>query len=230
MIFTFSCSSEDGRPYLNGVLYSLDLNPDGSSVTGERRLVHEPIDFGHSHRLKFTSQKSRKSIEMEYRVEGGSMETQVTFGENTIALKSFDRGLRSTSTVAEAHGLVKTIPDPDESYGLQSEPQHFSFEFMPDAARGIRRDTAVRYDVTISFEPPLQKDRYPMRSTMKLDRMYWIDTLHVPGDSIQPNWGTGTSYTKSVEILPGKVLKLVFPPESKQILPFQIEDTVEIHP
>ena len=167
---------------------------------------------------------------MEYTVEGGSMETQVTFGENTLALKSFDRGLRSTSSIGEAHGLVKTGDGKSQLYGALAEPQHFSFEFVPDAARGNRRDTAVRYDVTISFDPPLQKDRYPMHSRMKLDRMYWIDTLHVPRDSIQPNWGTGFSYTKDVEIVPGKVLKFVFPPEPKQILPFQIEDTVEIHP
>lgn len=230
LIFSFSCSSEDGEPYLDGELYSLDLNPDGSGVAGQRRKIHEPIDFGHSHRLKFKSQKSGKSIEMEYRVEGGSMETEVTFGENTLALTSFDRGLLVSSLTGEAQELVSLEQDRDRLNGLSVEPQHFSFEFMPEAARGHRRDTAVRYDVTISFDPPLQKDHYPMHSKMKLDRMYWIDTLHVPGDSILPNWGTGFSYTKDVEIVPGKVLKLVFPPEPRQILPFQIEDTVEIHP
>jgi hypothetical protein len=230
LIFSFSYAAENGRPYLDGVLYSLDVVSDRSVVTGRRRTLHEPIDFGEPHTLTFTSERTGKSIELEYALEGGSMESQITFGRSTLALKSFDRSDRATSSTAEVHGLVGKSGDQDDPKNTVSEPQYFSFSFSPDHSRSARRDTAVNYDVTISFDPPLVRDQFPMRSRLKLDRMYWIDTLHVPGDNINPHWGTGFSYTKDVEIVPGKVLKLVFPPEPKLKLPFQIEDTVVITP
>jgi hypothetical protein len=230
LIFSFSCATEDGRPFLDGVLYSLDITSGRKIVTGQRKEIHEPIEFGEPHTLLFASERTDKSIEMEYTLEGGSVESEIVFGSSTLALKSFDRGGRSTSSTGEVHGLIREDGDRDNSDGNSSGPQHFSFSFAPDGRQRARRDTAVNYDVTISFDPPLERDQFPMRSIMKLDRMYWIDTLHVPGEKVSPNWGTGFSYSKSVEVVPGKVLKLVFPPEPKLRLPFQIEDTVVITP
>jgi hypothetical protein len=227
LIFSFSYATENGRPYLIGTLYSFDVDSDRSMLTGRQRNIHEPIDFGEPHRITFKSERSDRSIEMEYTLEGGSVESQITFGRRTLALKSFDRANRSTSSTAEVHGLIGKSGDEESA---NSEPQHFSFSFSPDNSRHARRDTAVNYDVTITFDPPLDRGQFPMRSKLKLDRMYWLDTLHVPGEKINPHWGTGFSYTKDVEIVPGKVLKLVFPPEPSLKLPFQIEDTVVITP
>jgi len=229
LIFSFTYDVEDGRPYLLGTLYSLDIAADGTIASGKRQIVHEPINFGESHRVTCISQRSDRQIEMEYVLEEGSIESSVVYGSRTLTLSSFNRLDSGHTLVSQTIDLYDSLAQALKTAGAaKSTAINFESKFVNSSANG--QDIALAYRVNLSFAPPLDPAQPSQHTELTLQREYLVDSAHQAGARLNAKWITGYAFVKSVDIAPGKALKLVFPPNLSAVPGFQIEDTLTIVP
>jgi hypothetical protein len=229
VVFSFSVSQENSQPFLDGVIYSLDVASDLETVTGKRKEIHEPIEIGRPHLLAFQSTRGDKSIEMEYTIAGGSIQENIAYGPSTFTVKSFNQSDPGRTIGSQTVDLIQGPATNTARRGhTKQSPLNFQSTFFNPSAR--TRGQALEYHVSASFDPPLDLDKYPQRTTMTYSRIYFVDTAYQAGSRMKPTWDIGYSFSKSLEIVPGKVLKFVFPPNQGNSTGFEIEDTVIIVP
>jgi hypothetical protein len=60
--------------------------------------------------------------------------------------------------------------------------------------------------------------------------MYTIDTLHYSRTPVTPHVQYESTYTREIELIPGRILKVVIPVDTPSVRGFAIEDTLIINP
>lgn len=87
----------------------------------------------------------------------------------------------------------------------------------------------MKYETDIGFSPSIEDIRSAMTSTMTIIRRYAIDTLHY-GDAFVSDVRYESTYSKTLRFFPGRILKIVIPPDTPSIHGFNIQDTLIVNP
>ena len=106
------------------------------------------------------------------------------------------------------------------------KPVKTSFSCPKDDAASQFMD----YNAKIIFSPPLTDIDTSITSTLTFIRQYAIDTLNYRRNPTDPHVRYESRYTKDITIEPGRILRIVIPPDTPAVRGFRIEDTLIIHP
>jgi hypothetical protein len=221
VLYSLSMDYVNSVPSLLGSIYALQMDPSGKITGGEKLLVHDTLRYGEERTLKFTSMNPPKPITMTFKVLREAPTVQVAYGSATLSLISTQSiGGKPWSTSGKTVPLFVN--------GQTESPRHFESRFTskPTGSKQI----TLNYEVEVAFTPPLIRDKLPARSELEFSRMYWVTDTTSQSASRAAQWGTGTTFKKQVEIVPGKVLKLIFPSDQPPVAGFQIEDTLIVVP
>lgn len=232
ILYTFKLADETDVPTLWGTIYEIELLPDRSIVSGRKISIHDTLKYDRAKEYEFAPRTTTNLITLQYRVVQGEPKQVTTYGRRTLTVTAFDRSVKRPSVVSQTKQLFVYDARRTAGYYPVTNPYQSTFDFgrMPREGEGSR-DTAVIHKVMITFDPPLDPNRYPAKSIMHLNRYYSVDTVHTPGSSaFNYGMGYGTSVEKEVGVVPGKMLKFVFPPDLRQFPTIQIEDTIIIVP
>ncbi|MCM2271835.1 MAG: hypothetical protein NDJ18_04680 [candidate division Zixibacteria bacterium] len=228
LMYAFQLIMADVAPVLYGRLYSLTFDRSGRIANGERLSFEKEIEYGKSYDLKFSAAGRPLTIQYVVFPDWQTAKVpQVTYGTNTLTLQTYCQAPENTQKVSSTHPLILSEPQPNlPEWGR--EPHVYTSEFS--AGPSGRANEAMQYTVTVSFDPSLENAQYPLRTTLTFQREYGLDTDRTAGRPLTPDRTSGTVFTKEIELVKGRLLKLVFPPDSESLRGFLIQDTLIINP
>ena len=94
----------------------------------------------------------------------------------------------------------------------------------------VEIDVDCESDIDLDFSSHGDVAKEPLRGQLSFVRTYTIDTLHYAHAAFSADVVYTSHYTKDIEIVPGKMLKLIFPSDTPSVRGFDIEDTLIIVP
>lgn len=220
LLFSFTTESYRDSTVLVGNIYSMDLS-DGVITRGNKKSIRHALKIDEPYDLIFRPGNGESPIRFQYRVRGEMAQQEVIFGPNTVTVKSLCQAEGVTHKFSSTSDLRRKGLGAKLNSVLGSSPE--PIEFNTSFTTGSDGSNPVKYKVAIEFDPPLSGKEYPMRTTMFLRRHYSFDGPRTRGNQ-------EFSYNKKVELVKGKMLKLVFPPDELGSSDFIITDTVIINP
>lgn len=219
LLFSFTTETYRDSTVLVGNIYSMDLS-DGAIAAGSKRTIRHAIDIDEPYDLTFRP-SGASPILFQYRVRGEMENEEVTFGPNTVTVKSLCQADGVTHKFSSTSDLSRKGLGAKLSSALGSSPE--PIEFNTSFTTGSDGSDPVKYKVEIEFNPPITGKEYPIRTTMFLRRQYSFDSPRRSGNQ-------EFSYNKDIQLTKGKMLKLVFPPDELETKSFTITDTIIINP
>jgi hypothetical protein len=226
LVYSITLTKEGGRDMLVGSAYAMELSPEGEILGGRRTEIRQYFTYGEEIVL----------AQPVGRLPGGE-NIFLQMSANTQKPKPVDKSGEHPIT------LISTQLVDNEQYSRATNSYHrpkstyafragFSSEEKNGACEMLRYDVEVRMDYREGYDSATASGRsgQPVRGRLSFNRTYAIDTLNYPHASFTPDVTYVSKYTKDVDIVPGKMLKLVFPPDTPSVRGFDIEDTLIIVP
>ena len=226
LLYSITLTREGGRDMLVGSAYAMQLSPEGEILGGRRTEIRQYFTYGEEIvlaqpvgrlgngetiflQMSAHIQEPRpvdKSAEHPITL----ISTQLVDGEQYSQVRNWYSSLRSTHAFRT---------------GFRSEEKNGAYEVL-------KYEVKVEVDYDRGFErlPDADAGGQPDRGRLSFSRRYVIDTLNYPHASFSPDVTYVSEYKKDVDIIPGKMLKLIFPPDTPSVRGFNIEDTLIIVP
>jgi hypothetical protein len=221
ILYSLAMDYENSAPSLIGSIYAFQLDRSGVITGGKKLMIHDTLLYGESRTLTFEPPRSPKPITMTFQVVREASSVQVAYGSGTLTLVSTQMiDGKPWSTNGNTVPLVVKASS--------EAPTHFVTRFNSRPSGG--KFVTMNYAVDVSFTPPLHREKMPARCELEFSRMYWVTDTSSAKAHENAQWATGTTYKKQVEIVPGKVIKLIFPADEPSVAGFHIEDTLIIVP
>jgi hypothetical protein len=226
LLYSMTLTQEDGRDMLVGSAYAMQLSPEGEILGGHRTAIRQYFTYGEEIVL----------AQPVGRLPGGE-NIFLQMSANTQQPKPVDKSAEYPIT------LISTQLVDDEQYsqvknwynhltnayafrtGFRSKEKNGAYEVL-------KYEVEIKVDYGEGFDHWTVSDfaTQPVKGRLAFSRTYAIDTLNYPHASFAPDVTYMSEYTKDVDIIPGKMLKLIFPPDTPSVRGFDIEDTLIIVP
>ena len=227
LLYSITLTKEDGRDMLVGSAYAMQLSPEGEILGGRRTEIRQYVTLG-------------EEIVLAQPVG------RVANGETIFLQMSADRPTPRRADKSAEHPITlistqledgKEYSQATHWYNRLGSPRRFRSGFRSRTDNSV--SDLLRYDVEVDVDydshitnlaslAVLTKE--PIKGELSFKRTYAIDTLHHGSDEFLPDVVYTSKYTKDIAIVPGKMLKLVFPPDTPSVRGFDIEDTLIIVP
>ncbi|MFQ6009023.1 MAG: hypothetical protein ACE5K8_08750 [Candidatus Zixiibacteriota bacterium] len=230
LLYSMTLSKEEGRDMLVGSAYAMQLSPEGEILGGRRTEIRQYFTYGEE--IVLAQPVGRLP-------NGENIFLQMS--ANTQKSKSADKSAEHPITLISTQ-LVDGEPYSQVKHWYNSLRADFAFRtgFKSKENNNDREYEFLKYeveidvdcdiDIDIGFSSDADRDKEPLKGQLFYRRKYTIDTLHHALGTFSPDVVYTSKYTKDIGIVPGKMLKLIFPPDTPSVRGFDIEDTLIIVP
>jgi hypothetical protein len=218
LLYSITLTKENGRDMLIGSAYAMQLSPEGEILGGRRTQIRQYLTDGENivlaqpvGRLANGDTIFLQMVADRKRPKGDDklaehpitlISTQLVDGVQYSQVRNWYNRLRSARAFRT---------------GFRSKEKNGHYEFL-------------KYEIEIDLSSIADLAQVPLSGQLSFERTYTIDTLHHEGDEFSADVVYASKYTKDIEIVLGKMLKLVFPPDTPSVRGFDIEDTLIIVP
>lgn len=207
---------DNDRLRLKGKIYTLNLDNDGTILSGRRKIVNEPVSLGKPILIPAGDIDSKEEISLRVTISREKPEEREYLTDSPIRLiTTFLADGKKWSRAMHAFGRLNTLTIVKTGFGT------------PKVAG---RWDQIKYEVRISLLGIPERIENAYNGLLQIDRFYFIDTGYTAGSEFQSDITMTTSYSKSVRLVPGEMFKLVIPPDSPMVRNFGVEDTLVIIP
>jgi hypothetical protein len=216
MLFSLSLIREYGAISLCGRVYTMNLDSGGTIVSGKRTPIASKIQFDSPVVVETGTFADGRKAAMNILVSDKKPvpeRPEIASGIELITTLLVDGKGYTTST--NSCSILKDTFVVNTAFGRTSsngDPQYST------------------YEVRIQLGPTNTGGGALTSRRLVLDRRYVIDTSSFYGQEFDSDLVYTSQYIKDIEYRKGRVVRLVFPPDSPSVLGFDIEDTLTIVP
>ncbi len=226
LLYSITLTQEGGRDMLIGSAYAMQLSPEGEILGGRRTEIRQYFAYGEEIVLAQPVGRlpSGESIFLQMSANTQKPEPIDESAQHPITLISTQ--LIDGEQYSQVRNWYNHLTN---AYafrtGFRSEERNGAFQVL-------KYEVEIRVDYGEGFDRWTVSDvaTQPVKGRLAFSRIYAIDTLNYPHASFTPDVTYMSEYTKDVDIVPGKMLKLIFPPDTPSVRGFDIEDTLIIVP
>jgi hypothetical protein len=207
--------SEAGR-FLTGYVTLIEIERAGEIVSGRRRLINRSIEIGAGNLVYAGANSQGDKFSINVRVQSDRPK-ELSEDVRTGPIVLYTRISRS----GEQLGLIKN------SSNRLEHSQTFRTAQTTSVEGGQER---MEYRVKVTLDDYPDSSRYPMQTTVRIERYYVIDTLYVPGREFVSDVAYSSRHSKQVTLEPGRSLEIVIPPDTPSVRGFDVVDSLVIRP
>ncbi len=226
LLYSMTLTKEAGRDVLVGTAYAMQLSDEGEILGGRRTRIRQYLAPGEEIVLAQPVGRlgSGESIFLQISGERQKPEPADKSAEHPVTLISTQ--LQDGEECSQTRNWYSR---PRDTYAFRTG---FSLNEKNGAYEFLKYEVHVRLNYDDGSGWPTGDDAAgePVKGRLSFDRKYIIDTLHYRHASFSPDVVYESGFKKDIEIVPGKMLKLIFPPDTPSVRGFDIEDTLIIVP
>ncbi len=205
--------------YLQGVIYVLNYGEKNQIIGGDKIHFKEIIELGKPFEIDAATHANGEVIVLRLSVYDKKPIKQHLQFFNGISLltqmlidgKPFSSSTNSKNRVNDTTNFRTGFGLPSKYSNLDNSQQLF-------------------YKMQIILEPLMSNLESSTNRKLTFNRTYYIDTNSTIGDEFDTNLVFTSQYSKNVNLRRGKMIQLIFPPDSPAVHNFDIEDTLIIIP
>ncbi len=201
---------------LTGTMLNLRISNQDSIETGRRLILDRPIVLNEPIDLDLGRIRDGREIVLRTTIRDTRPVRESACEPQQMKLTSVSY---HNGKVLGTHGAGRELA------GIR-KPISTSFSIPVDDAAS----QAVEYTADIRFSDGIADINKPTTSTLTFVRTYAIDTLHYGYTPANPQVRYESTYTRTIDVIPGRILKIVIPPDTPSVRGFAIEDTLVINP
>ncbi len=228
LLYSMTLTKEAGRDMLIGSAYAMQLSPEGEILGGRRTEIRQYLTYGEEIVLAQPVGQlgNGETIFLQMTADEQKPRRVDKSAEHPITLISTQ--LEDGKEYSQARNWYNSVKS---AYAFRahfnSTENNGAYELLKYK---VEIDVDCESDIDLDFSSHGDVAKEPLRGQLSFVRTYTIDTLHYPHASFSPDVVYTSKYTKEVKIVLGKMLKLVFPPDTPSVRGFDIEDTLIIVP
>jgi hypothetical protein len=218
LLYSIKLTVEGGRDMLVGSAYAIQLSPEGEILSGRRTEIRQYLAYGEENVIAQPVGRlsNGKTIFLQMLAERKRPKEDDKLAEHPVTLISTQ--LMNGEQSSQARNWYNSLGSVHSfRAGFKSKEENGSYELL-------------RYDVEIDLSSTAERGREPLRGQLSFSRTYSIDTLYHPHSSFAADVVYSSKYSRDIDLVPGKMLKLIFPPDTPSVRGFNIEDTLIIVP
>ena len=218
LLYSVTLDEEGGRDILFGSAYAVYLSPEGEILSGRRTEIRQYLTSGNEIVLAqpVGKLKNSKTIFLQMQADRNRQAENDKLAEHALTLIStqlvngdkFSRVSNWYNNLASEHAFRA---------GFKSKEENGSYQLL-------------RYDVKVDLLSDAGEEIVPLRGQLSFRRTYSIDTLYQSNSPFSADVIYSSQYKKDIDLVPGKMLKLIFPPDVPSVRGFDIEDTLIVVP
>ena len=218
LLYSITLTVEGGRDMLVGSAYAIQLSPEGEILGGRRTEIRQYLTYGEEIVLAQPVGRlsNGKTIFLQMLADRKRPREDDKLAEHPITLISTQ--LVNGEQFSQASNWYNSLRSVHAfRAGFKSKEKNGSCELL-------------RYDIEIDLLSTADLGREPLRGQLSFSRTYSIDTLYYSPSSFTADVVYSSKYSRDIDLVPGKMLKLIFPPDTPSVRGFNIEDTLIIVP
>jgi archaellum component FlaF (FlaF/FlaG flagellin family) len=226
LLYSITLTNENGRDLLVGSAYAMEFSPEGEILSGRRTEIRQPINLGEEVVLAqpVGQLPNGKPVFLQ-------MSTDIW------SLKQGDKSVKHPITLISTQlADGELYSQVTNWYGSVQNEYAFRTKFRSKEKNGKYELLHYQVEIKVNYEEGsdiLSRTgavSQPVKARLIFNRRYTIDTLNYPHASFTPDVTYVSEYRKDVDLIPGKMLKIIFPPDTPSVRGFDIEDTLIIVP
>lgn len=202
------------RLILEGVVFAIFQNGANDIISGRKIVIHQEIEYEDEFLIEVNDRDGSKFLTIGIILQ--DKKPKRTRSQFPVSLKtSFTKDGEPKGQATNSRGALTDSIKFQTGFSIQRDDGYFE---------------QVKHQMEIIFASLPENISEPFRTKLTFRRTYNIDTLHYPQKEFVADVIYRSEFTKEIELVPGKTLMLVFPPDSPSVRGFNIEDTLYIRP
>jgi hypothetical protein len=226
LIYSITLNKENDQEVLVGTAYAMKLSSDGEILRGRKTPIRQALTYGKDIVLPVGELDNGETIYLKMLADREEPNRSDQHTDAPITLISTQL-LKGKQWGQARNWCDQLVRGQTFRTGFSSKEKNGHYEFLKYE---IEIEVDCEIDIGIDFSSDADLVKEPLRGQLSFIRRYTIDTLHYARASFSPDVVYTSQYTKDIEIAPGKMLKLIFPPDTPSVRGFDIEDTLIIVP
>lgn len=199
---------------LYGAIYGILIETEDNLSTATKKLINQKFEYDNEIITRIGNLPS-----------GNPVFIGITVTSHQIKSDDLNNSAITVKTIELKEGKVGGVVTNNKSILEQTNRFQTGFGHLRDG-----NPEQLKYKIKIKLKKLPEKILAPFNTVLTFERTYWIDTAYYSEKNFKPDFMYSSSYNKNVELVPGKILKLIFPPDTPSVHGFNIIDTVIISP
>jgi len=214
--YNFTLGGSPSQPRLIGTVLTIRVKDSDNIISGKRMILNQPVKLNEAIDLDIGLLPDGREKVIQLTITDTKPASETICAPGWLRLISL---IHFEGKMHFKHGAGRVLEN-------TIEPISTSLTLPVDDAAS----QYLKYDPEISFLPALTNIDSSTTTTLNFIRRYAIDTLHYRRNEVNLHIRYESTYTKEITLVPGRILKIIIPPDTPSVRGFTIEDTLIINP